>query len=48
LFEPKPRDTRFARFPSSFGTDPDNALMPKLMYCIAVKFPRKDGKGPVK
>ena len=25
------RDTRFARFPSSFGTDPDNALMPKLL-----------------
>lgn len=26
-------DTRFVRFPSSFGTDPDNALMPKLLVC---------------
>jgi hypothetical protein len=26
-------DTRFVRFPSSFGTGPDNALMPRDLIC---------------
>jgi len=48
LFELRDSDMRFLRFPSSFGTDPDNAFMPRLMYRMAVNSPRNDGKGPVK
>jgi len=31
LFELRDSDMRFLRFPSSFGTDPDNAFMPRLL-----------------
>lgn len=33
-------DMRFVRFPSSFGTDPDNVLMPRLLVYM---FKREDG-----
>jgi hypothetical protein len=39
---------RFVRLPSSFGIGPDNALMPKVMYCILVNSPMNDGIGPAK
>jgi len=47
LFKLMPKEIRLVRFPSSFGSVPDNGLIARDRYCMG-NFPMNDGTGPVK